>query len=74
MTVTLEEASLQLENLVKEAAQGEEITIMSGDTPLAKIVAAGPPKRQPRQPGSARGSVWMAPDFDEPLEDFKDYM
>ena len=29
--------------------------------------------RQPRQPGSARGQVWMAADFDEPLVDFKDY-
>jgi len=27
----------------------------------------------PRQPGSARGQVRMAPDFDAPLEDFKDY-
>jgi hypothetical protein len=27
----------------------------------------------PRQQGSARGQVWMAPDFDAPLEDFKDY-
>ncbi len=27
----------------------------------------------PRQPGSARGQVWMAPDFDAPLENFKDY-
>ncbi len=27
----------------------------------------------PRQPGSARGQVWMAPDFDAPLEDFKEF-
>jgi hypothetical protein len=27
----------------------------------------------PRQPGSAQGQVWMAPDFDAPLEDFQDY-
>jgi hypothetical protein len=27
----------------------------------------------PRVPGSARGQVWMADDFDAPLEDFKDY-
>ena len=26
----------------------------------------------PRQPESARGQIWMAPDFDAPLEDFKD--
>lgn len=29
--------------------------------------------RQPRQPGSARGQVWMADDFDAPLSDFKDF-
>jgi hypothetical protein len=26
-----------------------------------------------RQPGSARGQVWTAPDFDAPLDDFKEY-
>lgn len=29
--------------------------------------------RQPRQPGSARGQVWIAEDFDAPLSDFQDY-
>ena len=24
--------------------------------------------------GSLKGKIWMAPDFDEPLEDFKDYL
>jgi hypothetical protein len=28
---------------------------------------------QPRQPGSARGQIWVAEDFDAPLDDFKDY-
>jgi hypothetical protein len=27
-----------------------------------------------RKVGSAKGLIKMAPDFDEPLEDFKDYM
>jgi Protein of unknown function (DUF2281) len=30
--------------------------------------------RQRRQAGSAKGQIWMAPDFDEPLEDFQEYM
>jgi len=30
--------------------------------------------RKPRQAGSAKGMIIMGPDFDEPLEDFKDYM
>lgn len=24
--------------------------------------------------GSLKGKIWMSPDFDEPLEDFKEYM
>jgi hypothetical protein len=35
--------------------------------------SVGETAKEPRQPGSARGQVWMAPDFDAPLEDFKDY-
>ena len=31
------------------------------------------PRRQ-RMPGSAKGLIKMADDFDEPLEDFRDYM
>ena len=31
-------------------------------------------KIKERQFGYAKGSFEMAPDFDEPLEDFKDYM
>ncbi|CAN5501139.1 hypothetical protein BH10PLA1_BH10PLA1_23290 [soil metagenome] len=27
-----------------------------------------------RKAGSAKGKIWMADDFDAPLEDFKDYM
>lgn len=30
-------------------------------------------KHLPRQPGSAKGQVWIAEDFDAPLDDFKDY-
>lgn len=33
-----------------------------------------PVKRHRRKAGSAAGAYHMAPDFDEPLEDFKDYM
>lgn len=28
---------------------------------------------QRRSPGTAPGKVWIAPDFDEPLDDFEDY-
>ena len=34
---------------------------------------SGTANKQPREPGSARGQVWMAEDFDAPLDNFKDY-
>ena len=33
-----------------------------------------PNKRRKRKAGSAKGKYQLAPDFDEPLEDFKEYM
>ncbi len=37
--------------------------------------ASMPTERKPRQFGCMKGTVlYMAPDFDEPLEDFKEYM
>lgn len=32
------------------------------------------PDRKPRQGGWAKGEISMSPEFDEPLDDFKDYM
>ena len=31
-------------------------------------------KPKNRKPGSAKGLIWMSEDFDEPLDDFKEYM
>jgi hypothetical protein len=30
--------------------------------------------RKPRKAGSMRGKIWIADDFNEPLDDLKDYM
>ena len=38
-----------------------------------QLTDTNPPQKAPRF-GSARGMFKMAPDFDEPLEDFKEYM
>jgi len=36
-------------------------------------VSGEPPKKMPK-PGCMKGKIWMADDFDMPLEDFKEYM
>jgi antitoxin (DNA-binding transcriptional repressor) of toxin-antitoxin stability system len=54
---------------------GEEIVITRDQKPVARLIAEKKPDRPPRQPGTLRGTVlYMAPDFDAPLEEFKEYM
>ena len=76
MTIAVEEASGRLAELLEELRHGP-ITLTRGEVPVAQIVAAEPlPESRPlRKLGTMRGTVlYMAPDFDAPLEDFKDYM
>ena len=75
--VDLKEAQEHLLELVKRAAGGEEVVISEANKPLAKLISAVPsssPSTRQRQFGSAKGLIEMADDFDEPLEDFKEYM
>ena len=57
-------------NLLDLALQGEEIVITQDDQPVAKIS----PIKRPLKRGSAKGKLWMSEDFEEPLEDFQEYM
>lgn len=75
-TVTLEEAQSKLSELIHELSPGEELVITENEQPVARIVGeADQIEKRPRQPGTLRGTViYMAPDFDAPLEDFNEYM
>jgi prevent-host-death family protein len=66
--VSLYEAKTRLSALVDRAAEGEEIVIMKGGKPLARLVplaASG----AVRVPANALGVTVMGDDFDEPLPD-----
>jgi antitoxin (DNA-binding transcriptional repressor) of toxin-antitoxin stability system len=79
-TVTLEEARTHLPELVAEAAAGGEILITENDKPVAKLAAPPPVPSEihatGRWPGFGllKGKMEIAPDFDEPLEEFREYM
>jgi antitoxin (DNA-binding transcriptional repressor) of toxin-antitoxin stability system len=72
--VTLQEAQAGLSELIHQLIPGQELVITENDEPVAKLVRLAPRTREPRQAGSANGKIWMAPDFDAPLEEFKEYM
>ena len=74
-TITVEEAQARLQELIGKLAPGEEVVSTDGQQPVATLTATPPAPREPRRPGTLRGTVlYMAPDFDAPLEDFKEYM
>ena len=72
-TVTVKEAAEKLTDLIDAALLGEEIVITKDDKSVVKLMPTQPVKRYPAKAGTAKGQVWMSDDFDEPLEEFKNY-
>lgn len=64
------DAKARLSSVLREARAGYDVVIAKDGKPLVKVVPVAGPARTP---GSARGQITMAPDFDAPLEDFDAY-
>jgi antitoxin (DNA-binding transcriptional repressor) of toxin-antitoxin stability system len=70
--VDLKEAENNLAELIESAFSGEDVIITRSDGASFKIVLIT--KEEPRPKfGSAKGLIEMSDDFDEPLDDFKEY-
>lgn len=73
-TISIQEAQTRLSELIHQLAPGEEVVITEDDRPVARLIPT-PPERRPPRLGTLRGTVLhVAPDFDEPLDDFREYM
>jgi antitoxin (DNA-binding transcriptional repressor) of toxin-antitoxin stability system len=73
-SVTLKEAQATLPDLVRRLQPGEEITITEDEQPLARVRRTSRTS-WPCKAGSAKASILrIAPDFDAPLEEFREYM
>jgi prevent-host-death family protein len=74
-SIAIEDAKNQLTNLVDEALRGEEVVLVRSGTQAVRLVPV-PAANEQSIPtfGSARGKIDIADNFDEPLEEFKDYM
>jgi prevent-host-death family protein len=64
-TVNIHEAKTHLSRLVERVEAGEEIVIARGGKPVARLVPLGL-RTRPRQLGTLRGKIWVAPDWDSP--------
>ena len=70
--VNIAEAKAQFSRLVQKAMMGEEVIIARDNKPVLKLVPVEAPSK-PRKPGTARGRIWISPDFGDTPEDFSDY-
>lgn len=70
--VDLNTAPEQLRELVEEASRSGEVVLTRQGEAVAKIIPLHRP-RAPRRPGSARGLVHMADDFDAMPDELRDY-
>lgn len=74
MQINVHQAKSQLSKLIERALAGEEVIIARNNKPTVRLEVL-PEARRKRNLGALEGLVkYMAEDFDEPLEDFKDYM
>ena len=72
-SIDVNQAKHRFSELIEHAIGGDEVVITKSGKPIAKLVAISKRKHQ-RQFGGARNLIKIPPDFDEPLEDFQDYM
>lgn len=69
--VDIDEATTRLSQLVDQAAAGEDAIIARNGRPVARLCPLSRPPQQRRMPGTMRGKIWMAPDFDEIVDSFE---
>jgi len=75
-TITIQEAQANLRDLIHALPPGGEVLITEDDRPIARLsLPAESAAKSPRRAGTMKGTVlYMAPDFDAPLEEFEEYM
>ncbi|MEC4816273.1 MAG: type II toxin-antitoxin system prevent-host-death family antitoxin [Scytonema sp. PMC 1069.18] len=73
-TIDINQALTEISNLIEKAVDGKEIIITKNNQPIVKLVSIQSLSSRPPLFGSDQGLISITDDFDEPLEDFKDYM
>ena len=80
IAIDISELDISVKDLLARLKRGQEIIITASNQPVAKLTAVGEQAIEEasgskrRQSGLTKGAAWMTPNFNEPLEDFAEYM
>ena len=69
-SVNVHEAKTHFSKLLEQVQNGDEIIIAKAGQPIARLVAYKPIAQAVSGMGAMAGEIWMAEDFDLPLERF----
>jgi hypothetical protein len=83
IAIDISEFTDRIREMIANLKRDEKIiiSINTENQPVVSYVAANGQSVEPsevkpkrRRAGTAEGTFWMSPDFNEPLEEFKEYM
>jgi len=66
ITVNIHEAKTHLSRLLQRVIAGEEVIIAKSGRPVARLIPVLPESGE-RTPGTAKGKIWISPDFNAPM-------
>jgi antitoxin (DNA-binding transcriptional repressor) of toxin-antitoxin stability system len=72
--ISLEEVQAKLPEIVHGLGEGDEVVIVEGQRPVARLLGPLATRHRSRTPGSARGRLTVLVEDDEHLKDFGGYM
>lgn len=73
LNVDINQAQQNLPELIEKTISNGEVIITKGGQPIAKLVSFTKAKQQ-RKFGTAKGLIKISDDFDQPINDFKEYV
>jgi prevent-host-death family protein len=67
--VNIHDAKSQLSRLLEQVQAGEDVVIAKAGTPIVRLVPYIREKSRIAPPGAMEGEIWIADDFDAPVDD-----
>lgn len=71
--IDINQAKQNFPALIEKIVSDGEVIITKNGQPVVKMVSLKKTKKE-RKFGTAKGLIKMADDFDQPIDDFKEYM